>query len=75
MVGGLDSVRGNSLSTQDIKDTRDACRVLAERAVHFTLAVYQQLKSGGDDAGLKEHVATFIQLVPLWSPLPTRILL
>lgn len=50
---------------QEVKDTRDGCRSLAERATYFAWGVYDQLKHCDVDTqsiSTKEHV----QLL-LWS--------
>ncbi|EIW51863.1 uncharacterized protein TRAVEDRAFT_54282 [Trametes versicolor FP-101664 SS1] len=44
---------------QEIEDTRDDCRALAERAASHALAVCQQLKDGSGETAEKEHVTAF----------------
>ncbi|KAL1939171.1 hypothetical protein VTO73DRAFT_10212 [Trametes versicolor] len=46
---------------KEIKDTRDDCRALAERAATSVLAIYQQLKNGGGGMEAEDHVTTFLQ--------------
>ncbi|EIW51842.1 uncharacterized protein TRAVEDRAFT_54266 [Trametes versicolor FP-101664 SS1] len=47
---------------QEIEDTQDDCRALAERAATIILATYQQLQTGsGSDTGVKEHVTALLQ--------------
>ncbi|KAL1939167.1 hypothetical protein VTO73DRAFT_10208 [Trametes versicolor] len=63
-IPGLSTAVGCALSiakkAKDIKDTRDDCRALAKRVADFVLAVYQQLKNGSSDTGLKEYVTMFL---------------
>ncbi|EIW51878.1 uncharacterized protein TRAVEDRAFT_54298 [Trametes versicolor FP-101664 SS1] len=64
-IPGLSTAVSCALSiakkAKDIKDTRDDCRALAKRAADFVLAVYQQLKNGSSDTGLKEYVTMFLR--------------
>ncbi len=63
MLDPLFLLYGELEIVQEIEDTRDDCRALAERAATLVLAVYQQLKSGSGETAAKEHVTTFLQCV------------
>lgn len=57
----LTSLYSNLEVVQDIEDTRDDCRALAQRAASHALAVCQQLKDGSSETAEKEHVTAFQQ--------------
>ncbi|KAL1945645.1 hypothetical protein VTO73DRAFT_1647 [Trametes versicolor] len=46
---------------KEIKDTREDCRALAERAAALVIALYQQLKNGSSDMGAQVYITAFLQ--------------
>ncbi|EIW62626.1 uncharacterized protein TRAVEDRAFT_42971 [Trametes versicolor FP-101664 SS1] len=63
-VPGLNTALECALSiakkAKEIKDTRDECRALAQRAADLVLIIYEQLKNDSGQTAAKEHVTMFL---------------